>query len=98
VAESGGAPEGGRRPAEQDAEWIGKAVAGADLVFVTAGLGGGTGSGAAPIVAASARAQGALTIGVVTKPFEFEGSQRKRVADAAATELAENVDALIVVP
>jgi cell division protein FtsZ len=67
-------------------------------VFVTAGLGGGTGSGAAPIVAASARDHGALTIGVVTKPFGFEGSQRKRVADAAAAELAANVDALIVVP
>jgi cell division protein FtsZ len=95
---SGGDPEVGRRAAEEDAKWIAHAVAGADLVFVTAGLGGGTGSGAAPIVAASARDQGALTIGVVTKPFGFEGSQRKRVADKAATELAANVDALIVVP
>jgi cell division protein FtsZ len=95
---SGGDPEIGRRAAEEDKEWIARAVAGADLVFVTAGLGGGTGSGAAPIVAASARDQGALTIAVVTKPFEFEGSQRKRVADAAAAELAANVDALIVVP
>jgi cell division protein FtsZ len=67
-------------------------------VFVTAGLGGGTGSGAAPIVAASARDHGALTIAVVTKPFGFEGSQRKRIADAAAAELAANVDALIIVP
>ena len=95
---SGGDPVVGRRAAEEDAEWIAKAVAGADLVFVTAGLGGGTGSGAAPIVAASARDQGALTIAVVTKPFGFEGSQRMRVADAAAAELATNVDALIVVP
>jgi cell division protein FtsZ len=95
---SGGDPEVGRRAAEEDAEWIGKAVAGADLVFVTAGLGGGTGSGAAPIVAGIARDQGALTIAVVTKPFEFEGSQRQRVADAAAAELAGKVDALIVVP
>jgi len=95
---SGGDPEVGRRAAEEDAKWIAHAVGGADLVFVTAGLGGGTGSGAAPIVAASARDQGALTIGVVTKPFGFEGSQRKRVADKAAAELAENVDALIVVP
>jgi cell division protein FtsZ len=95
---SGGDPEVGRRAAEEDAKWIAHAVGGADLVFVTAGLGGGTGSGAAPIVAASARDQGALTIGVVTKPFGFEGSQRKRVADKAATELAANVDALIVVP
>jgi len=95
---SGGDPEVGRRAAEEDAQWIAQAVAGADLVFVTAGLGGGTGSGAAPIVAASARDQGALTIGVVTKPFAFEGSKRKRVADDAAAELAANVDALIVVP
>jgi cell division protein FtsZ len=95
---AGGDPEVGRAAAEEDAKWIGKVVAGADLLFVTAGLGGGTGSGAAPIVASIARDQGALTIGVVTMPFEFEGSQRARVADAAATELAEKVDALIVVP
>jgi len=95
---SGGDPDVGRRAAEEDAKWIASALAGADLVFVTAGLGGGTGSGAAPIVAASARDQGALTIAVVTKPFGFEGSQRKRIAEAAAAELASNVDALIVVP
>jgi cell division protein FtsZ len=95
---SGGDPEVGRRAAEEDAKWIADYVGGADLVFVTAGLGGGTGSGAAPIVAASARDQGALTIGVVTKPFAFEGTQRRRVADAAAIELAAHVDALIVVP
>jgi cell division protein FtsZ len=95
---SGGDPEVGRRSAEEDEAKIARAVAGADLVFVTAGLGGGTGSGAAPIVAANARAQGALTIAVVTKPFAFEGSHRKRVAEAAAAELAANVDALIVVP
>jgi len=95
---AGGDPDVGRRAAEEDADWIGKALAGADLVFVTAGLGGGTGSGAAPIVAGIARDQGALTIGVVTKPFDFEGSQRRRVADEAAGELAGNVDALIIVP
>ena len=95
---SGGVPEVGRRAAEEDEARIARAVAGADLVFVTAGLGGGTGSGAAPIVAASARQQGALTIAVVTKPFGFEGTQRQRIADAAAAELAANVDALIVVP
>ena len=95
---SGGDPEIGRRAAEEDLAKISHAVAGADLVFVTAGLGGGTGSGAAPIVAANARSHGALTIAVVTKPFEFEGSHRKRVAEAAAIELAANVDAMIVVP
>jgi len=95
---SGGDPEIGRQAAEADEERIARAVAGADLVFVTAGLGGGTGSGAAPIVAASARQNGALTIAVVTKPFGFEGSQRKRIADTATAELQANVDALIVVP
>ncbi len=95
---SGGDPEIGRRAAEEDRGRIARAVTGADLVFVTAGLGGGTGSGGAPIVAASARELGALTIAVVTKPFEFEGSQRKRIADVAAAELAQQVDALIIVP
>jgi cell division protein FtsZ len=95
---SGGVPEVGRRAAEEDEARIARVLAGADLVFVTAGLGGGTGSGAAPIVAASARQQGALTIAVVTKPFDFEGTQRQRIADAAAAELGANVDALIVVP
>ena len=95
---SGGDPEIGRRAAEEDEAKIARAVAGADLVFVTAGLGGGTGSGAAPIVAATARAHGALTIAVVTKPFGFEGSHRRRIAEAAAAELEANVDALIVVP
>ncbi len=95
---SGGDPEIGRRAAEEDGAKIARALAGADLVFVTAGLGGGTGSGAAPIVAATARHHGALTIAVVTKPFGFEGSHRRRIAEAAAAELEANVDALIVVP
>ena len=95
---AGGDPDIGRQAAEEDAKWIAKAMAGADLLFVTAGLGGGTGSGAAPIVAGIARDQGALTIAVVTRPFGFEGSQRARIADAAAAELAANVDALIVIP
>jgi cell division protein FtsZ len=94
---SGGDPDVGRRAAAEDAEKIGRALAGADLVFVTAGLGGGTGSGAAPIVAAKAREQGALTIAVVTKPFDFEGVQRLEIADAAAANLLSEVDALITV-
>jgi cell division protein FtsZ len=95
---SGGDPEVGRRAAIEDEEWIGRLVAGADLVFVTAGFGGGTGSGAAPVVAAAARKQGALTVAVVTKPFGFEGTQRIRIAERAVTDVADNVDALIVVP
>jgi cell division protein FtsZ len=95
---SGGDPEVGRRAAEEDADKIAAAMTGADLVFVTAGLGGGTGSGAAPIVAAKAKEQGALTIAVVTKPFDFEGTQRQEVADGAAATLLAEVDALITVP
>ena len=95
---SGGDPEVGRKSAEEDEARIAQTVAGADLVFITAGLGGGTGSGAAPIVAADARVQGALTIAVVTKPFAFEGAQRQRIADAAVTELAASVDAIITIP
>jgi cell division protein FtsZ len=94
---SGGDPDVGRKSAEEDAEKIGRALASADLVFVTAGLGGGTGSGAAPIVAAKAREQGALTIAVVTQPFDFEGAQRREIADEAAARLASEVDALITV-
>jgi cell division protein FtsZ len=95
---SGGDPEVGRKSAEEDEAQIARTVAGADLVFITAGLGGGTGSGAAPIVAADARVQGALTIAVVTKPFAFEGAQRRRVAEAAVAELAASVDAIITIP
>ena len=95
---SGGDPEIGRRAAEEDAQRIAAAVAGADLVFVTAGLGGGTGSGAAPTVAAKAREGGSLTIAVVTKPFDFEGTPRRDVADDAAEALLAEVDAMITVP
>ena len=95
---TGGDPEVGRRAAEEDSHRVGDAIRGADMVFITAGLGGGTGSGAAPVVAAIARQQGALTLGVVTKPFGFEGARRREVADAAADELRQRVDALVVIP
>ncbi len=95
---AGGNPEIGRRAAEEDLERIREAVAGADLVFITAGLGGGTGSGAGPIVAQAAKEQGALTVGVVTKPFTFEGTRRRDVAEAAGAELLGKVDALITIP
>jgi len=94
---SGGDPDVGRKSAEEDGEKIARALTSADLVFVTAGLGGGTGSGAAPIVASKAREQGALTIAVVTKPFDFEGARRREIADEAAARLSSEVDALITV-
>jgi cell division protein FtsZ len=95
---SGGDPEVGQRAAEEDEARILAAVGHADLVVLTAGLGGGTGSGAGPIVAAAAKDGGALTIAVVTRPFSFEGLQRERIAQAAGAQLAPNVDAMIVVP
>lgn len=91
-------PDLGRQAAEENRSEIVEAAKGADLVFVTAGLGGGTGSGASPLVADIAREQGALTIAIVTKPFTFEGSQRMRVAEEALARLREKVDAIIVVP
>jgi len=94
---AGGRPEVGRQAAEESREAITHAVRGADLVFVTAGLGGGTGSGAAPIVAQIARQEGCLTVGVVTKPFAFEGRRRKQQADRALELLQQSVDTLIVV-
>ncbi len=91
-------PELGRQAAEETREEIHEALKGADMVFITAGLGGGTGSGAAPVVAEIAQELGALTIAVVTRPFFFEGIQRMRVAEAAADRLRERVDTLISVP
>jgi len=91
-------PDLGKRAAEESREEIAKAVEGADMVFITAGLGGGTGSGAAPVIAEIAKNSGALTIGIVTKPFVFEGTQRSRIADEAMFRLKDKVDALIVVP
>jgi len=95
---AGGNPEIGERAAEDSAGDVRAALRGADLVFVTAGLGGGTGTGAAPVVARIARDLGALTIGVVTTPFLFEGQRRRRLADAGAAALTGAVDTLIVVP
>ncbi len=95
---AGADPEIGRRAAEDHADDIEEALTGADLVFVTAGEGGGTGTGAAPIVARIAKSIGALTIGVVTRPFSFEGKRRGNQADAGIGKLREEVDTLIVVP
>lgn len=91
-------PDLGRQAAEESRAEIAEALRGADLVFITAGLGGGTGSGASPLVAEIAREQGALTVAVVTKPFAFEGSQRARIAQEAFLKLKEKVDTLISVP
>jgi cell division protein FtsZ len=95
---AGANPEIGRAAALEDASRVAEALAGADMVFVTAGMGGGTGTGAAPVIAQVARDMGALTVGVVTKPFAFEGSQRKKKASGGISELAKAVDALIVIP
>jgi cell division protein FtsZ len=95
---AGADPEVGRRAAEDHAEEIEEALAGADMVFVTAGEGGGTGTGGAPVVARIAKSIGALTIGVVTKPFAFEGKRRSAQADVGVTSLKNEVDTLIVVP
>lgn len=91
-------PSVGRRAAEETREEIQEALKGADMVFIACGLGGGTGSGAASPVAQIARELGALTIGVVTRPFSFEGAQRGRIAQTAIEELKKDVDALIVIP
>ena len=95
---AGADPEVGRRAAEDHAEEIEEALAGADMVFVTAGEGGGTGTGGAPVVARIAKSIGALTIGVVTKPFSFEGRRRQSQAELGVAKLKEEVDTLIVVP
>src|SRR5437763_8803324 len=95
---AGANPEIGRAAALEDAQRVAETLTGADMVFVTAGMGGGTGTGAAPVIAQVARDLGALTVGVVTKPFAFEGSQRKKKAQGGIGELAKAVDALIVIP
>jgi cell division protein FtsZ len=95
---SGGDPQTGRRSAEEDEAAITDAVADADMVFITAGMGGGTGTGSAPVVARLARQAGALTVAVVTKPFQFEGRRRLRQADEGLAELRAEVDTLLVIP
>jgi len=94
---AGGKPEKGKAAAEEAEARVRAALDGAHMVFITAGMGGGTGTGAAPIVAKVAKEMGILTVGVVTKPFEFEGPRRMKQADTGTTELEANVDSLIVV-
>lgn len=95
---AGGDPEKGREAAEESRENIGKSLEGADMVFITLGAGGGTGSGAGPIVAQEAKQRDILTVGVATKPFTFEGAKRRENADKAIEEMAKSVDALITIP
>jgi cell division protein FtsZ len=95
---AGANPEVGRQAAMEDRERIAEALAGADMVFITAGMGGGTGTGAAPVVAEVAKELGILTVAVVTKPFPFEGRKRITLAEAGLTELAKHVDSLITIP
>ncbi|GAB5615681.1 hypothetical protein JCM31739_05060 [Faecalimonas canis] len=95
---AGAKPEVGEKAAEESAEEIASALKGADMVFVTCGMGGGTGTGATPVVARIAKEQGALTVGVVTKPFRFESKARMNNALAGIEKLKENVDTLIVIP
>ncbi len=95
---AGGDPEQGEKAANESVEELYEVLQGSDMVFITVGMGGGTGTGAAPIVARVAREQGALTIGVVTRPFLFEGSKRSRVAEEGIEKLKEHVDTLIVIP
>ncbi|NLY37292.1 MAG: cell division protein FtsZ [Tissierellia bacterium] len=95
---SGSKPEVGERAAEESREEIRKAIEGADMVFVTCGMGGGTGTGASPVIAEIAREMGALTVGVVTKPFAFEGRKRMAQAESGIELLKEKVDTLVIIP
>ena len=95
---AGGSPEIGRKAAEESADELYNVLKGSDMVFVTAGMGGGTGTGAAPIVAQIAKESGALTIGVVTRPFTFEGMRRMQAAEAGISQFKEHADTLIVIP
>ncbi len=95
---AGADPQVGKKSAEEDREKLEDALAGSDMVFITAGMGGGTGTGAAPIVAAAAKSIGALVIGIVTKPFKWEGKKRMKNAEEGIAELKQFVDSLIVIP
>ena len=95
---AGANPEVGRQSAEESRRQIAEVLESTDMVFITAGMGGGTGTGAAPIVADIAKEQGVLTVGVVTKPFKFEGPRRMRQAEAGIEELREKVDSLVIIP
>ncbi len=95
---AGGNPDHGRKAALEDVQRIAETLEGADMVFITAGMGGGTGTGAAPILAQIARDQGALTVGVVTKPFLFEGRRRSKNAERGILELGDAVDSIITIP
>lgn len=95
---SGANPEVGRKAAEESREELAELVKGADMIFITAGMGGGTGTGASPILAEIARDMGILTVAVVTKPFSFEGSRRRELAEQGISELRQHVDTLIVIP
>ena len=94
---AGAKPEAGKAAAEEAVDRIRQAIEGAHMLFITAGMGGGTGTGAAPVIARVAKEMGILTVGVVTKPFEFEGNRRMKSADAGVAELEANVDSLIVI-
>lgn len=95
---AGARPEIGQRAAEESKDVITDALKGTDMIFITAGMGGGTGTGAAPVIAATAKEMGILTVGIVTKPFSFEGKHRMEQAEQGIKELAKNVDSLIVIP
>ncbi len=95
---AGAKPEVGQKSAEESRDLIVEALEDAQMVFITAGMGGGTGTGAAPIIAEIAKGKGILTVGIVTKPFAFEGSHRMKQAEAGIAELAQHVDSLIVIP
>ena len=95
---AGANPDVGKRSAEESIEAVKDALAGADMVFITAGMGGGTGTGAAPVIAKASREMGILTVGIVTKPFDFEGKRRYAQAELGIAELSKYVDSLIVIP